>query len=54
MVSDFAVPGLHYFLITSGMKGQDTFNDLSYLFTQAKANEARLNIKGRIFKLSEQ
>lgn len=24
--------GLHYFIITSGMKGQDAFNDLSYLY----------------------
>lgn len=32
--SQIAVLGLHYFLITSRMKGHDAFNDPSYLSTQ--------------------
>lgn len=48
MVSNFSVPGLHYFLITSGLKGQDTFNDFDYLYGP-KAFQGKLNIKDRIY-----
>lgn len=39
VVSYFSVPRLHYSLITSGMKGQDTFNDLSYLSTLCRGSQ---------------
>ena len=48
VVSDFSVPRLHYFLITSGMEGQDTFNDPSYLSARGRGRWSQTDIKRRI------